>query len=136
MAFFRTSDAAGRLRVLEEQNAKILEQMQTISGQLSTLARRESQLRAVMERDTDLERQLPKLDHVLGKPGIGTHIESAIQQATLHEDPFPYTVIDNVLPADLYTSLIRGLPPVELFADKATNKQQLAVPFRLAPLYS
>jgi hypothetical protein len=31
---------------------------------------------------------------------------------------------------------VKGLPPVELFADRPTNKQQLQVPFRLAPAYS
>ena len=33
------------------------------------------------------------------------------------------------------TRWIRGLPPVELFADRAVNKQQLTVPFDVAPRY-
>ena len=33
-------------------------------------------------------------------------------------------------------ALLRGLPPLQLFADRPTNKQQLQVPFRLAPAYS
>src|SRR5687767_2914381 len=114
MALFGSGDMVERMRALEQQNAAILEQLQEVVGQLSTLSRRESQLRAVLERDTELERQLPKLDHVLAKQA-GPHIERAIRQATLHDDPFPYAVVDDVLPGDLYSSLLRGLPPLELF---------------------
>jgi len=73
---------------------------------------------------------------VVGKTGIGSHIERAVRRADLHLDPFPYAVIDDVLPADLYGCLLRGIPPLELFGDRPVNKQQLAVPFSLAPAYA
>jgi hypothetical protein len=136
MPFFRSTDTADRVAAIETQCAEILDQLKTMNERLSTLARRESQLRSVLERDAELERYQSKLREVLEKPGTAGHVERAIQRAELHESPFPYAVIDQILPDDLYTCLLRGLPPIELFSDRPTNKQQLQVPFRLAPEYS
>ncbi len=136
MPLFRSDETAGRLAALERQCAEIASQLKALNDHLSSLTRRESQVRAVLERDAELDRYQSKLDDTLAKSGTAAHIERAIQKAELHGDPFPYTVIDSVFPDDLYTCLLRGLPPLELFADRPTNKQQLQVPFRLAPDYS
>ena len=136
MPFFKSDETAGRIAALERQCAEIASQLKTLNDHLSSLTRRESQVRAVLERDAELDRYQSKLDDTLAKSGTAAHIERAIREAELHGDPLPYTVIDSVFPDDLYTCLLRGLPPLELFADRPTNKQQLQVPFRLAPDYS
>jgi hypothetical protein len=136
MSFFRSTDTPDRVAAIERQCLEILGQLKTMNEHLSTLARRESQLRSVLERDAELERYQSKLSDVLEKPSTGGHVERAIQRAELRDNPFPHAVIDKILPDDLYTCLIRGLPPIELFSDRPTNKQQLQVPFRLAPVYS
>lgn len=125
-----------QVSAIERQCGDILQQLKKIDEQLSHLAQRESQVRAVIERDTELEGHQARLRDVLGNPGISSHIERAVRQAELHHHPFPYAVIDDLLPNDLYSCLLKGLPPLELFADRPTNKQQLQVPFRLAPRYS
>lgn len=136
MAFLRKSDTAQRVSAVERQCSDILDELKTMNEQLSQLARRESQVRAVLERDAELDAQLAKLADVLGNPGISSHIDRAVRRADLQHDPFPHAVVDDLLPGDLYACLLKGLPPVELFADRPTNKQQLVVPFRLAPAYS
>ena len=128
--------AAEPLALLRQQSEAILEQLKALSDQVSRLTLRESQLRAVLQRDAELEGHHARLVEVVGKTGIGSHIERAVRRAELHLDPFPYSVVDDVLPADLYGCLLRGIPPLELFGDRPVNKQQLAVPFLLAPAYA
>jgi hypothetical protein len=122
--------------LIQRQCEEILNQVNAMSEQLSQLAGRESELRKILERDSECESHLDRLAQVLRKKAIPDRLKASIDQAQLHLEPFPYTVIDSVLPGSLYDSLLRGLPPVELFTDKPAGKQQLAVPFSLAPAYS
>lgn len=118
------------------QYAEILEQLKGINDRLSHLTRRESQLRAVLQSNSELQAYQDTLDAVLSSTDTAAHITNAIRRAQLCVDPFPYVVVDDVLPADLYRCVLKGIPPLELFSDRPVNKQQLTVPFSLAPSYS
>jgi hypothetical protein len=126
-----------------ETRATLQELMQSMSAELralrqevTTLTLRESQLRSVLRADTALEEPLGRLIYACDEERISRHVADAIAGAELCLDPFPYAVVSDVFPEDFYAALIRGIPPVELFGDKAVNKQQLKVPFTLAPEYS
>lgn len=123
-------------RVTRSEFQELSEQVKAVNKALDHVSRRESQLRAVLKRESELQRQLDRLTTVLENPALGDHIVRSVRRAELCTWPFPYAVIDDVLPRELYHSLIRGLPPVELFGDRRENKQQLSVPFELAPTYS
>ena len=131
-----TSGAADQIVRVERQYQEILERVKGLHDDLSLMAGRESQLRAVLTRDAELDGQLAALDDVLANTGTASHIARAIRRTTVHRDPFPYAVVDDIFPKALYRCLMDGLPPVELFADRPVNKQQLTVPFLLAPGYS
>jgi hypothetical protein len=103
---------------------------------VSALTARESQLRAILEADVALEDQFARLDAILDESRIAKHVTKAIERAELHCSPFPYSVIDELFPKDFFGALVRGIPPVQLFADRAVNKQQLVVPFAMAPAYA
>jgi hypothetical protein len=122
--------------LIRRQCEEILNRVNALSEQLAQLAVRESELRVILERNTECELQMERLDKVRRKKATPERVAAAIAGAQLHFDPFPYTVIEDLLPAYLYDALLRGLPPVELFPSKADGKQQLAVPFSLAPIYS
>ena len=104
--------------------------------QLDALAVRESQLRAIWRADAEMADEVPHLGAILDGSRIAAHVEAAVAKSPLCEEPFPHAVIPNVVPRDFYDALLRGIPPVELFADRPFNKQQLTVPFAVAPLYS
>jgi hypothetical protein len=106
-----------------------------IESSVDRLDLRESQLRAIVRRDIELQDDLDSLASVMCDREIHEHITSRIARATLNSSPFPHAVIDRVLPDALYEALIRGLPPVELFNDRLPNERQLAVPFKIAPMY-
>lgn len=130
------SDPAGRFARLERQHREILEQLTMLNQRLAEAARRESQLRAILARDAQLEMHLATLEQILADARTGSHVTRAIERTTLHDHPFPYAIVDDVLPRELYWATIRSLPPLELFSDRPVNKQQLTVPFKLAPAYS
>ena len=130
------TEPAGRLARLERQQRDVLDQLKAITERLAESARREAQLRAVLARDAELDDQLSTLERTLADARTGSHVAQAIDRASLHVDPFPHLIVDEVLPKELYWSLIRSLPPLELFSDRPVNKQQLTVPLKLAPAYS
>jgi hypothetical protein len=132
-----------QLGSLERTQTEQREQVETLRTGLANMAHetavlrvKESQLRAVSRRDGEMEHKLQELQQIIQDPGTEQHIACAVASATLKTDPYPYAVVDDLLPAPLYNALIAGLPPVELFADRAANKQQLGVPFRFGPAYS
>jgi hypothetical protein len=111
-------------------------EVRQLSGRLDGIGLREAQLRAILQADVALEASLPALPAVLDEARIARHAADAIDRATLHLEPFPYILISSVFPKEFYRTLLRGIPPVEIFGDRKHNKQQLRVPFALAPEYS
>ena len=116
-------------------SAVLAEKLSLVTQTLDELGLRERQLRAVQRADAKFDHRERELDALLQPEAIAPHVRAAIASARLHEDPFPYAVVDNFLPDALFDALVRGLPPVELFADRAVNRQQLTVPFDVAPRY-
>src|SRR5688500_2687468 len=110
--------------------------IRTLQARVKLLALRESQLTAVMKADAAQEGALADLSAICDREGVGARIRAAVDEAELHLDPFPYMLVRNVFPDDYYDALVRGIPPVEVFGDKPFNKQQIKVPFVLAPAYS
>lgn len=133
-------DESDRLRETLASLAQQIEantrELRTVSDALASLKLQQSQLRAMALRDAELDEAEAALTAAIARPDVQTHVERAIKGSVLHREPFPYAVIDDLLPRDLYDALIAGIPPVELFADRPANKQQLKVPFRMAPEYS
>lgn len=123
-------------RESERQFHAILEQLKTLNERVADVSRREAQIRAILRREIELESDGAALEDVLGRADTCAHVARAVGRAKLRLDPFPYAVVDGILPGELYQSLLKGLPPVELFSDRPVNKQQLTVPFALAPSYS
>ena len=121
---------------VRRQCDEILERVNGMSEQLAQLTARERELRRILEHNSQYEPHLERLGKLMRKKLTPDRIAAAIDRADLRLDPCPYTVIDGLLPDELYGALLHGLPPVELFVDKPATKQQLAVPFDLAPTYS
>jgi hypothetical protein len=129
----RLQDAVGALTTQLQETTR---ELRHVSDGLAALRLKESQLRAIARREGELEAHEGELADVLARPGTAAHVAAAIERAALHVNPFPYAVVDDLLPDALYDAVVAGIPPVELFADKPVNKQQLKVPFALAPAYS
>jgi hypothetical protein len=117
---------------IAEMNGRITELTKMI--QLLTL--RESQLRAIATTDAAFADAFDDLAAVCDEHVIVSHVRDAVARSHLVLEPLPYLIISNVFPPAFYDALIRAIPPVELFADKPRNKQQLKVPLMYGPAYS
>ena len=103
---------------------------------MKVAALREEQLRAIARADTAQLAERASLETLLADPNLSAHVCAAVAASPLELEPFPHCVVDELLPKAYYDALISGLPPVELFADRVANKEQLVVPFERAPRYS
>jgi hypothetical protein len=139
-----SNDTSSVERALEDLSLQLHTMQESLSQQLKDVADglqaarfKESQLRAVMQRDLEtqhLEASLRK--EMKDFDGVERHVRQAFANVEVLQEPFPYAVVDNVLPQWLYDALLTGLPPTELYGDRDVNRQQLTVPFDLAPRYS
>jgi hypothetical protein len=130
------TDVAALQQAYLAQIRQLEAQVAALTRELSDIRLRESQLRVVAQRDGELERRLPELDEVLADNRGADHVRCRIEAATLNLHPFPYIVVDDLLPRRLYDAVIEGIPPSELFADRPVNKRQMLVPFTFGPVYS
>jgi hypothetical protein len=121
---------------LQQQIHALSSEVQALKVQLGEVSRQERQLRTLFESEYDAGDQVTRFESLVRDLPIADHVRAAVAAAPLQYDPFPHCVIDDLLPPDYYEALITGLPPVELFADRPINKQQLTVPLTLAPRYS
>jgi hypothetical protein len=138
------------LRTLAEGNTRLQASTQDLVARLDAmsldirglrdeirkLSFRESQLRAVARADAELEEAMQRLHTATDERKLEGHFRAAVDRSELRLQPFPYVIIQDAFPDRLYDALVRGIPPIELFADKAFNKQSLKVPFPMAPAYS
>ncbi len=128
---------AASLATVQQQCDEMLIGMKAMGDQLAELAARESELRALIEHDALLEPYMSQLVKTIRKSEVtSAAVGAAIEQAPLRLEPFPYMVVDDLLPTRLYKCLVRGIPAPELFDRKSAGKEHLAVPFALAPAYS
>jgi hypothetical protein len=110
-------------------------ELRTLADAVAELKLRESRLRAIYQYDVDQQPALEAVTPILDATAIGAHVDRSIELATLHLDPFPHAVIENLFPQPFYDAVVRGIPPVELF-NGADNKQRMVVPFEMAPAFS
>jgi hypothetical protein len=130
------TEATDAVAALRRRCDDIAEQLAALTRQVAELAARELELRAVLERETQLQPEMERLTKRLDKTSNIQRVAAAIEEAPLCLEPFPYAIVDNLFPEKLYDSLLRGIPPLALIANKPTGREHFAVPFELAPAYS
>jgi hypothetical protein len=128
--------AHARLPGLVGQLDALTADVQSLTARLEAVSLRERQLRAILLEDATGEDRVLRFQTQVDEDDLVRHIRKMVGRATLQLDPFPYCVVDRVFPRAYYDALIEAIPPVELFLDRAVNKQQLTVPFVFAPKYS
>jgi hypothetical protein len=64
------------------------------------------------------------------------HVTRAVERARLELAPCPYLVVENVFPEDIYDRLVDSLPPPVFFEKTNDLRDEMPVPFSMAPAYS
>ena len=154
----RTVDSVPQLRSLNE---KMRQDQKEMTRQLRTISRQLEQLEATLNRQQKILDSIPELQaqvrrcttaytkdarqadlvaELRAKLGdgqrIADHAAAAVARAQLELDPFPHIVIDNLLPDDISSELIRAMPSNAFFKTEDMTRQELEVPFVFAPEYS
>ena len=128
---------------LPQRHDRLLKQVETLASEvrgltskLDTVERHEQQLRAIMAADAAGDERVVRFQALLDEERLARHVQKSIARAVLQSDPFPYCIVDDLFPGRYYDALVEAIPPVELFSDLPVNKQQLTVPFSMAPRFS
>jgi hypothetical protein len=115
---------------------QVADRTRDLAAAVEMLQVRTEQLLTIYQSDAEHRDELEQIHDHLDPLRIGAHVSSAVNAAPLELDPFPHVVVQNWLPADTYRTIIRALPASVFFADRENRRQQLPVPFPIAPAFS
>ena len=65
---------------------------------------------------------------------ITSHINRSISSAVLSTDPCPHTIIDDVLPSNIYTAICSDMPPIEFWRQGQSGRYNWTIGEDTAPL--
>jgi hypothetical protein len=70
------------------------------------------------------------------RQAVLAHVTRAVERAQLQLAPCPHLVVDHVFPEEMYDRLIESLPSPVFFEKTEDLRDEMPVPFTLAPAYS
>jgi hypothetical protein len=91
------------------------------------------QVRLTMLLDQQQRGAIAQLPVLLNESRIRAHVERAITAAPLLTEPFDHTIIENLLPDDVYDLLLEARPPEAFFDPRDPAKQDLSLPMAFGP---
>ena len=117
---------------IEAQRAVLI----TIEQQLKRQEVSVAQCLATQRSDALLGSRTATSVALLEAPATAEHTKAAIAGAELHTDPYPYFVVDDLLPDKAFDALLAALPPRPFFEDREVNDQQLKLSAPQLPAHS
>jgi hypothetical protein len=115
---------------------QVADRTRDLAAAVEGLQIRTEQLLTIYQSDLEHREDLERLHELLDPVRIGGHVACAVAAATLHTNPFPHVIVEKWLPPDVYRTIVGALPAAVFFADRENRRQQLPVPFPLAPAFS
>lgn len=115
---------------------EVVDTTRELRAQMAALQIRTDQLMAIERLDWEQRDEIQQLSRLLDRERIRAHIDCAVRRTPIDVDPCPHIVVSDWLPADVYTAMIRAIPPAVFFADRDPGRQRLIVPFDVAPTFS
>lgn len=113
------------------------------------LAAHEEALAALPELQARIDRSLTAYAHdakssarlndfraAVDRQAVLTHVTRAVENARLELAPCPHLVVENVFPEEVYDRLVEALPPPVFFEKTNDLRDEMPVPFTVAPAYS
>jgi len=111
-----------------------LEEAQRASSAVARRADRTSmQIKFVDVLNRTQQPDMACLPALLDDRRIKEHVNRAIAAAPILTDPYEHIVVERLLPDDVYSLLLRAIPPAEFFDDHDRIKQNLTFPMEYGP---
>ena len=121
------------LRQLTRQVEQLEAALQETAARAARADRDGAQVKAMLRLNDEQARALQDLEATLDERRIAAHVRDAIAAAELHAEPFEHIVVEPLLPADIYATLLTAIPPVPFFTDTDPIKQDLRIPMAFGP---
>ena len=130
-------DATEPLRNEVRRLTRELDRLQTtvhsVADRAASGDRTAAQLKAMLQLDEQQKDRIATLPSLLDERRIEAHVRNAIAAATLESDPYEHSVVEQLLPDDVYHVLIDAIPPTPFFSDRDAIKQDLPLPLDFGP---
>ena len=133
------SDQDKRLRTLERrlatssENIKELTKLQKSSSKIVEGLDRRVRLISRVRHHDQLTAEVGRFESRYPLSEVASHVNRAISQAVLLTDPCPHTVINDVLPTEIYEAISRELPPLEFWRQGQSGRDNWTVGEDAAP---
>ena len=133
------SDQDKRLRTLERrlatssENIKELTKLQKVSSKAVEGLDRRVQLISRVRHHDQLTAEVARFESRYPLSEMASHVNGAISQAVLLTDPCPHTVINDILPTEMYKAISRELPPLEFWRQGQSGRDNWTVGEDTAP---
>jgi len=128
------------LKTLSRLNpARAVRSAQRLMEALDRLPELEAKIEQCMvayQKDARFADRLPAFQSRIDVARVQAHVRAAVASVTLHRDPCPYLVIENLLPDDLYDEMLSALPSPVFFKRHDKTREEMQVPFVFAPAFS
>jgi hypothetical protein len=128
------------LKTLSRLNpARAMRTAQRLMDALERLPELEAKVEQCMvayQKDARFADRLPAFQSRIDRGRVQAHVRDVVDNATLHRDPCPYLVVENLLPEDLYDEMLSALPSPVFFKRHDKTREEMQVPFIFAPAFS
>ena len=137
--FEQISDQDKRLRTLERrlatssENIKELTKLQNASSKVVEGLDRRVRLISRVRHHDQLTAEVGRFESRYPLSEVASHVNGAIAQAVLLTDPCPHTVINDILPTEIYEAISRELPPLEFWRQGQAGRDNWTVGEDTAP---
>ena len=115
---------------------RLVEETKLLRAQIDQLSTRIEQLAIIETSYWEHETVKSRVNATLDAESVGAHVRAAVDMAPVEMEPFPHIVVTDWLPKPVYDTVIHAVPPPIFFAGREERRQQMKVPFTLAPVLS
>jgi hypothetical protein len=133
-------DVEDALKPLRKDVRLLLNQVEALEASLERterLASRADRTAAQVKLTAVLNREqchkAARVAELLDSTRVATHIRAAIESTPLVLEPYEHMVVEQLLPRDVYDTLIDAIPPEPFFDDHDPIKRNLRFPMDVGP---
>jgi hypothetical protein len=126
-------------RTVETSQKRIDDALASHEAALATLPELQARIERCLTAYTHDAKSSPRLNDfraAVDRHAVLTHVTRAVENARLELAPCPHLVVEKVFPEDVYDRLVEALPPPVFFEKTDDLRDEMPVPFTMAPAYS
>jgi hypothetical protein len=112
-----------------------LQRIMTSLERIPELETKVEQVMVAYQKDARFAERLVAFQAKADSARVFTHVLEAARRAPVVADPCPHTVIENLVPDDVYDEIMSALPSPVFFKQENT-REEIQVPLVFAPAYS